>query len=257
MNDSILEKLAKIKRHADSAKAIGSDAEAEAFASLLQRMLIEHKLEMTDLEFEEMERTEEVEKHYIDYSQYPDIKMRKTRVEWIERLAIIVARAHFCRTLVHDRSSRVTLVGRKSDAAVAEYMIITLQRLLERMSDKKAYYYRLECNRSKVPVVPGYRETYLTSFIVRLSERYEEERRRSESSGSTALIRLSGSLQKVDDWFRKARAQGEVTRSNAKSLKPRTNSNHAAYETGRRDANNVNLRSNAVGSGSTASLLTR
>ena len=51
---------------AEGAKAIGSEAEAQAFAEMLQKLLMDHKLEMTDLEFEEMEKEQPVERHMID-----------------------------------------------------------------------------------------------------------------------------------------------------------------------------------------------
>jgi len=49
--DKILDKLAKIKRHMESAQAIGNEQEAQAFAAALQTMLLNHKLEMTDVEY--------------------------------------------------------------------------------------------------------------------------------------------------------------------------------------------------------------
>jgi 1,6-anhydro-N-acetylmuramate kinase len=47
--EKILEKLGKIKAHMESAQEIGNEAEAQAFASMLQNLLTKHKLEMTDI----------------------------------------------------------------------------------------------------------------------------------------------------------------------------------------------------------------
>jgi len=246
---SILEKLSKIKAHADSAKAIGSEAEAEAFASMLQKMLLQHKLEISDLDFQKEMETESVEKHYIDYSLYPDIKLRRSRVHWIECLGSIVAEAHFCQILVYPNSSRISLVGRKSDIAVAEYMFITLQRLLNHISDKKAYHYKLECNRKKIPVQPGYRETYLAAFLRRLHERYKEEE--AAQNQSTALVRFSSARKDVEDFLK---AQ-DVKK--ASELSNRLQYNRAAHSQGITDANNFDLHGKALGSNSQSSNLLR
>lgn len=92
--DKIIEKLAKLRAHAESADKIGSTQEAEAFAAMLQKLLNKHKLEMTDIEFQQEEQDEPVEQHPVNWQ---DVKVRSTRVAWIEQLAIIITRAHFCR----------------------------------------------------------------------------------------------------------------------------------------------------------------
>lgn len=54
--ESVMELLAKLMRHEQSAREVGSLAEAEAFASKVQAMLTKHKLEMSEIKFEERER---------------------------------------------------------------------------------------------------------------------------------------------------------------------------------------------------------
>jgi len=49
--EKILEKLGKIKAHMESAKEIGNEEEAQAFAAMLQNLLLKHKLEMTDVQY--------------------------------------------------------------------------------------------------------------------------------------------------------------------------------------------------------------
>jgi hypothetical protein len=241
--EAILEKLAKIKRMADSAAAIGSEAEAEAFAAMLQKMLINHKLEMSDLEFEKMEKEQPVEKHYINYDQYPDIKLRRTRVLWIEQMASIVARAHFCRILIHPGSSRITLVGRKEDFVVAEYMIITLQRIIEHISDKAAYHYRLECHRlyGNGNAAKGFRESFTLAFIRRLAERYELEKN-AMTETSTALVRVNKAEEAVVAFMKAKFSKGK-----ASALSHTLSSfNSEGYKRGTDAANAINLRTNAL-----------
>jgi hypothetical protein len=200
--DKILDKLGKIKRMAEGAKAIGSEAEAQAFAEMLQKLLIDHKLEMTDLEFDQFEKEQPVEIHYIDYTKHKDIKIRRTRVPWIEILGSIVAKAHFCRILIYGNTSMLSLVGRKEDVAVAEYTFITLQRTLEHISDKQAYYYRLECARNGQRAGHGFRESFIAAFLQRLQQRLDE-RLKVATSECTALVRVEKSLTAVNEFMDK------------------------------------------------------
>ena len=98
MNDreKIVDKIRKLKAHAESAETIGSEAEAQAFAAAMQRLMNEHTVTMTDIEFKEYERDEPVDEWNIDYSKYDDIKVKSSRIAWIERLASIVAKAYHC-----------------------------------------------------------------------------------------------------------------------------------------------------------------
>lgn len=241
--EKILDKVAKLHRHAESAAKIGSEAEAQAFAEMVQRLLLKHKLEMTDVQVEQQEREEPVTEHHIDYARYPDIKIRRVRVDWIVILGRIVAEAHFCRILCYRDSSRLVVVGRRSDAEICEYMIVTMQRLLERMSDKAAYHHRLRCNRDKVPVGRGYRETYITSFLERLEERYQALRAEQEGAGQFALMRLNRADLAVRQYMQARRSGRGITLRSGRS-------DHAeARIQGRVDADKLELRARAVGSG--------
>jgi hypothetical protein len=175
-------------------------------------MLLEHKLSMSDLDFETMEKDSPVVKHYIDYASY-GVKVKKTRVAWIEELAFIVARAHFCRILVHPGSSRITLVGKEEDIAVAEYLFITLQRAAEKISARAYDIYRNEERRKSIeaygeagrhgslPHTFGFRESFLASFINRLRERLRELQATMTASSSTALVRVNRSEAAVVEFM--------------------------------------------------------
>ena len=234
-DEKILDRLAKIKTHAESARKIGSIEEAEAFASMLQRLLTRYKLAMSDIEFEQHERDEPVGQYPVDWE---DVAVRRTRVQWIERLAYIVTKAHFCRYLVHNRSSKITIVGRESDAKVAEYLLVVLVRAVERLSHAAAY----RSNTTREERGYGYRTAYIGGFVGRLAERFDEERRAPENTTSTALVRINRATVAVTAYMK------EHTRP-ASQLGGRQAYNSTAREDGRRDADAVGLRANAVDSG--------
>lgn len=235
VHEKLLDKLAKIKRMADGAKAIGSEAEAQAFADALQRMLLEHKLEMSDIEFDTMEKDSPVERHHIDYAKY-NLKVKKTRVAWMEELAIIVARAHFCKILVQPGSSRITLVGRREDCVVAEYTLITLQRAAETISARAYDAYRNEERRNQIaafgeagkhgsmPHTFGFRESFIGAFISRLRERLKNTAENAASASSTALVRVNRSTAAVEAYIAslhtgKASGLSRVSQSHGEGIK--------------------------------------
>lgn len=271
-SDRILEKLKKIKSHAESAASIGSQTEAETFAAMLQNLLDKHKLEMTDLEYEEEQRAEPVGSHRIDYSQYEGVKLRRTRVAWIEELANIVARAHHCQILVHSGSSRITLVGRKTDVEVAEYMFIVLHRAAEKLADQEYAKFSIECvNECEECGDPksthrsggtwqhefkpnwarcrGFRPAFLQSFILRLERRYNEELEKLRNTGCTALVRLDQADAAVALWMNRKKENGKPAVKTVAASNAKARYNPEGIKRGRRAADAVSLRANGIKDG--------
>lgn len=258
--DKLLDRLQKIKRSAEGEKALGNEAAAQAFADLLNKLLLDNKLEMTDLEFEKFEEEQPVDRHYIDYTKYPDIRVKQRRIEWLERLAGVVANAHFCRILVHQRSSRITLVGRKDDCEVVEYLLITLQRAAEKLSqsayekfwwDLRDTCYRCKRREKQHPAfdcsifsrdmskAAGFRAAFLDAFITRLFHRFNELRTAREGE-STALVRINRSEKAVNQWI-----EDNVTGS-AKGLTRARAWNESGRKQGVAAADAIELRANAM-----------
>lgn len=247
-HEKIVDKVTKLKAMAESAEAIGNEAEAEAFAAMYQRLMLQHKIEMSDLEVERLDVEEPVQKHRIDYTKYPDIELRKARIAWIERLASVVADAHFCRILVYPGSSRITLVGRKSDAAVAEYMFITLQRAVESLSSKAEQKYRWEVYKrdGNCRAARGYKGSFTQAFVMRLSERYSELRAEIVGDGgSMALVRVNTAHAALADFFNSSKFKTST------ALRRQSDYHGIGARDGRRAADDINLKGKAVDAGTT------
>ena len=240
MNDreKILEKLQKIKAHAESAEKIGSQAEAEAFAAMFQQLLLKHKISATEVEVEQLERDEPVDKFQVDWQ---DIRVRSTRIAWIERLAGIVARAYFCRILVHPRSSNITIVGRKSDAAIAEYMLVTLVRAAQKIAARE---FGVVYRRNPFEAT-GFKASFLKSFTIRMAERFEEELRAPEANTNTALVRINRAEAAVNDFMGQFKKKASIVRG------ARHDANALGWRRGREIANAVNLHGTALEGGNT------
>lgn len=245
----ILNKLTKLKNMAEGAAAVGNEAEAQAFAAMFQRLMTEHKIEMSDLEFAKLEESDPVARYEIDYSKYrgTGYKETKVRVAWMERLASIIARAHFCRIILWSGSNRISLVGRKSDVQVAEWMIITLQRAAEKIATHahSAYsweVYKVDRNTSRAR---GFKGAFLQAFIMRLAERYENERNSQVgTSQSTALVRVRKEEAAVEDFMKKLADSKQTKKST--QLRRLAEHHGEGIRRGRAAADKINLTGKAV-----------
>ena len=196
-HERALDKIRKIKAMFEGAK---SEGEAQTFAAMMQRMMLQHNIDMSDIEVERMEMDEPVTEQWFN-PEGKDAKAKRTRSYWMEDLAAIVARAHFCDIAVNEKSSLIMLIGRRSNIEVAEFMIVTLSRLVHKMALRewwKEWRRRggeasHEENRRVRGELLGYRVSYVKSFTRRLAERYAEERRKATGpdATSTALVRVN------------------------------------------------------------------
>jgi len=245
--DKVLDKLKKIQAHAESAAKIGNEAEAQAFAEMLQRMLTAHKLEMTDLEFEVMEKTEPVVRKGVDYQ---DVGHKKSRVAWRENLASMIARAHFCRILVTPGSSRITLVGKANDIAVAEFMIVTLTRAADGItkSEHQKYCWEVYKRDGNCSAARGFKESFMTAFLSRLQQRFADLRREIVNT-STALVRVNTADKAVDEYLKNSDVK------KASGLARMEAHNGEGYRRGVAKANSMDLTGKAVGGGQAAKQL--
>jgi hypothetical protein len=250
-SEAILEKLAKIKRHADSAKEIGNEAEAHAFATMLQNLLLKHKLEMTDIDYAKEMQSEPIIEHRPEtvwesvgftghrrvYKDFPDVEVVEKRRMWAEDLANIITKAYSCRFLVSKGSSMIHFVGHKSNVLQCEYLYLTMLRCADKMSEREAKRQRAawrQQNGGAGATPRGYRESWLLGFCKRLGERMEEERRKFETpSTSTALLRVNKEALEVAGYMGKFKT--------ISSQRKMGQFNSEGYASGQKAANGLNL----------------
>lgn len=240
--NKILDKIRKLNAKAESCKEIGSEHEAQAFAQMVNKLLNEHQLEMTDLQFEETRKSEPVDRMMVDWKKY-EVKTRLQRIKWIERLAMLVAQAHTCRILVIPGSSHIILVGTKTNREVAEYVLVTLVRTAEKIADAEyvKFFYEMR-DRGTVERARGFRAAFLDGFVERIGSRFDEEKRRRDSN-STALVRYNTAAADLELFMKNLKGTKKAT-----SL-TKSRVNYEGYKRGVQKANDMDLRGNAVKSG--------
>lgn len=223
MSDPIIDKLAKMLRHQESARQIGSIAEAEAFATRIQELLAKHKLEMSDIQFVEQERAEPVGEVVVR----PDdmgIKYERRRIEWQEDLAMAIAHANDCRTLISNHSNYAFFVGRKSDREICVALFRYFLNLIVETAEKAASEAK-DSERARLKArlswytgadlrwhMRDFRESFASGMSTAIQRRLYERRREMEkemktaAAESTALIHLKKTSEEIgaylDDRFK-------------------------------------------------------
>lgn len=81
MENPIIEKLRKLIAMEQSARSIGSLAEAEAFASKVQELLSKHKLEMSEIELDEQEESDPIDWEEVRTDE-AGFKTKRGRAAW-------------------------------------------------------------------------------------------------------------------------------------------------------------------------------
>ncbi len=256
--DKVLNKLVKLQTQREDAarrsKGAGADAdaavnEAQAFAGMINKMLIEHELNPTDIDYARASDNDPVIEMPVNIDRY-GIKSAKARVAWQESLASGVARAHMCAILIRPGSNAIYFVGTRSHVTVGEYVFGTMVPLIDKMSKRAevAYWHATGCGRGVNNKALGYRAAWIDSFIQRIWERFREAREDAVAayaaakgvSTETGLMRLDGSLQKVrqyiDDKF-----SARAAKSSASALQHRGGRHAAGREAGRAAANSITL----------------
>lgn len=246
--EKIIDKLKKIHAMAEGAKEIGNEAEAQAFADMFQTLLTRHKLNMSDIDFDQLENEEPVENHNIDFGKYPEFKVTKSPIQWQSILARIIADAHYCDIVRWTGSNKFYIVGRKSDAEVAEWAIIKLIRAADKIATKEysAFYRKCIAEDGSPERARGYRDAFLLGFINRLKERYDAKKAGDKTTTSTALVRIDRERQAVKD-FMEAQLKSKETK--ALTSRKKWSLNEAGRRRGRAVADGVNLGEKAVKAG--------
>ena len=205
----VINRLIKMQASRQGESDLGNEEAAEAFAAAINRMMIEYELNPSDLDYARATDNDPVIEIPVNFGAHK-LEQSKTRIAWQEELAQTVAKAHLCKILIRPRSNNIWFVGTKSHATVAEYVYGTMVPAVSRMSKyaETAYWKSTGCGRGKDNKALGYRASWISAFLRRIMERFEESRRAAVAecpSESTALMRLDGALIKVrkyiDDKF--------------------------------------------------------
>ena len=260
-NNPMIEKLRKLIAHERSARSIGNLAEAEAFASKIQDLLTAHKLEMSEVDFQEREDGEPIDWEKVDGNEIA-ARSNRTKVYWRVMVARTIAKINGC-MVVNDTRSRgrsFFFVGRTSDRELAKMLYIYMVELGEELcvkaarEDREVQSLKFNVHHSihsfDVPTwmaaafrswMKSYRESWKTGFadaiVKRLEDRYEETLKAQAQVSANAIVHIKRDALAVQDFLRGKTKRG---RGNVRG----DNSNSDGYGRGQSTGNAVNLSPN-------------
>lgn len=251
--DKVIDRLRKLFAHADSAKALGNEAEAEAFAAKAHELLAQHKLEMEDLTVEQVEAQEPFGKAQVDPFGY-EKGGKKTRVAWTEQLADVVARAFHCRIMVMTKSSAILMVGRTSDRQVASYVFASLARFAseEAVKQHRKLRYNLYWNNGgDMSGAHEFKASFFRGFNERVRERFAAMRRKEEAAHTQYSVVVASADRAVESHMLALRNAG-LTKS-ASAARGQSAGNASGREAGRAAGDRANLSGNGLRAGGSPS----
>lgn len=177
MSEAVHERIRKLIAHAESARTIGNIAEAQAFAAKVQKMLLDHKLTMSDVETAEQPVAHQVGE--------PSRVYKRAQV-WSTHLGSAVARSCFCRVIEMTGTSRLIFVGREQDRLIAISMWRFLIDIAIGFAAKDGPI--LKRLRPKMPPVK-IRASFLMGFAAAIHARLASERAAEiTATGNAAIV---------------------------------------------------------------------
>jgi hypothetical protein len=187
-----IQKLKKLIAHEESARAIGSIAEAEAFAERIHRLLISHKLSLQEVELAPAAADEST----VNGTEF---RGRKREV-WLECLANEIATSYFCQVVAKLGPGffSLVIVGTKADREVVVEMLGYFERLARELAESETRSYREHMRTVRSGALLGaavnrYRRSFLAGFSAALCTRLRESKERCEQS--MALVRCDGKVE--------------------------------------------------------------
>lgn len=244
--DKIIEKLAKLKAHAESAEAIGNQEEAAAFAAKFQELLMKHELTMSEIEFKRVASDDPMGREFATGGGAGQRRL------WQEQLASVIASAFFCRILVYKGSDLIAFVGRETHRQAAEYVYSRLRRELEETSKReyKSLRSKLRRNGEDLENSHGFKTSFRRAYVRTIQQRLKAQRQSEKeqiegtAGGGTALIRLDTALVKVDEYMKE-----QLRTKSAKGLRGQSGSNELGRQRGEHHGRKANLGADGLGSG--------
>lgn len=228
---SILDRVRKLLAHAESAAGLGSQAEADAFATKAAGLMRQHHIDAAALGYEGP-----VETLGRDDWAYCGDNARE-HVGWKASLAYVIAKANFC-TMVRSARQTLTgqipvlvLLGKPSDQAVVRY----LWDVLVRSADRCARQY---------PGDRAERQQFRLGFVHAIGARLAEHKRTADATATgSALVVLNDAARQLSVYLRQQFPRLSNVRSGA-------NASSGSYAAGRAAGAAEPIRSGVRGSGS-------
>lgn len=192
-NQKIIDKIIKMMEKAESAKEIGSIAEAETFAAKAQDLLAKYNLSKSDLTKEEAA----AEIIHIEMpSKVPGIGGRSSF-----NIMAVIARFNWCQAYTYGKSSanKMIMIGSPENIEVCQYIHSTVMAAFMRVGkvEYKEYKENFTWDQNPRTGKPVGFDTFMRTFLkgasdgLHLKLKAEREEFMKNNDSSTAIIRTN------------------------------------------------------------------
>ncbi len=232
--ENIKKKIAALFKKAESAKAIDSLEEAQAFMAKAQELLLKYNLEKGELDLDE----ETLKISHIRYNFKEKFKWQKTDGNWITSLYHIVSLFNFGKVVKHNMYE-ITLIGEQSNIDMIDYMCSNIIPKIKKLRLKawKEYLGPDKTNAFK----RGYYKGAVNGIFYRLQEMNTEAKQKYPGMTSLVVTHNRAISEKSNELF--GRTIKKATR---------TYSSASGRDMGYRDGKSLSLNKGVGGSSKTS-----
>lgn len=241
-NSPIIEKLRKLIEHEKSARQLGSMAEAEAFTSKIQELLMAYNLELAHITPEEEAEEGEIGQEFVRGEDFGG-GYGSRRVDWLEHLASAVARNCFCKSLIVTGSNTQVFVGLPLNRSSAIQTFKYLAGAAQQIANTDLEIFKLSAGylvswdkRSEARL---WKRSFPIGFASAISSRVAKTRKdlTSGSEGDAGLVLVKKTEESIAAWM-----EDNVTRKPAAAIGGKVGS---GYASGFNRGNSIGLRAAA------------
>ena len=196
-----------------------------------QSLLFEHNLTLSQIESTEAApEKESIENIAVE------LDANRNTVVWKRTLIGIMARNNFCMAVTIPNTTRMQIIGTRSNVQIVEYMTSYMAREIERLAKQAA--------RSQLSGKASFVSSFCRGALATINQRLYEQRQANTqaSAASTALVVQSkGALDKA--------VKGFYPRLTSSSPNRRS-TNRDGYRAGQAAGHGIGLASTGIGHGS-------
>ena len=162
--------LAKIKKLQALAANNSNVAEAAAAAAKAQALMFEHNITTAEVETASVADVYEKIEHTLDAN--------RNTIGWKASLLYVIAKHNFCRAVSHGGTTRMSLVGKRSNVEGVLYLYAVCEREIDRLATAET--------KAQLADKAIFRRSFCRGAVAAISERLRAQRQASEAQANTA-----------------------------------------------------------------------
>lgn len=229
--EAIIDRIKKLKNHAESAKSLGSLEEAESFMLKVTELLMEYNISEHEVNSHQTEEKDRFKNWaYAEWISFDD---KHQGWQWKKQLMKVICKYNFTDYIFNSRSKRLQVYGNMENVDVTvwlyHYLEIGLYNLAEKHYQQELAK-KIRDERRRFTKVEAYtfKRDFLLGAVQGFDDQLYEQRKQQGSKTSEIILYNSKAL---DEYLHKTNPRIKMVQS--KELPIAGMSFHAGYEAGK------------------------